>query len=172
MMGRSARVVGFFASFVTGFALIGGVLAQGNPVVGSDTSAGETVFTANCAACHQAQGTGIAAAFPPLVKHEPAIVGLDGGRKYIMDVLLFGTQGAITVQGNDYNGLMPAWGGPLTDQQIADVLNYVVTAWGNADLLPAKFAAFTPTEIKERRADALTSDQVYALRAALGLNGN
>lgn len=171
MLHRSVLPVRFLACLALAFALTGAVMAQGGPLVGSDTSAGEAVFTTDCVACHQAAGTGIPSAFPPLVKHVPAILGLDGGRKYIMDVLLFGTQGAITVEGTDYNGLMPAWG-HLTDQQISDVLDYVATAWGNADLLPDGFPAFTPDEIKARRADALTSDQVHASRADLGLDGN
>lgn len=171
MHARSFRLLAPFAALALVLVLAAPAMAQGDPLVGMDTSAGESVFTANCAACHQVGGTGIPAAFPPLVDHVPAILSLDGGRKYIKDVLLFGTQGAITVEGTDYNGLMPAWG-HLSDQQIADVLNYVATAWGNADKLPDGFLAFTPDEITARRADKLTSDQVHASRADLGLDGN
>jgi mono/diheme cytochrome c family protein len=45
--------------------------------------------------------------------------------------LLYGLQGAITVDGKPYNGMMPAWKGQLTDADIAAVATYVRKSWGN-----------------------------------------
>ena len=86
---------------------------------------GEAVFNANCAACHQVTGQGLPGAFPPLAGSD----FLQGNRREVMQAALFGLSGPITVNGNDYNGVMPSMGF-LTDQQLADTLTYVFNAWG------------------------------------------
>src|SRR5579862_9015504 len=94
----------------------------------ASADAGSRIYTANCAACHQAGGTGMAGAFPPLVGHVPELLKRADGRTYIGKVLLFGLEGAISVNGNNFAGAMPPWGG-LSDDDIAAVLNYVSNAW-------------------------------------------
>ena len=136
----------------------------------SDAGRGATVYAANCAACHQAGGTGLAGAFPPLAGHVPDILKPADGRIYIGKVLLFGLEGAITVNGGNYAGAMPSWQA-LSDNDIAAVLNYVSTAWDNAKSLPAGFKPFTADEIKALRTPELTSAAVYALRAATAGGG-
>ncbi len=165
-MIRSPRSLALAVSIL--LAIITLVAAQGAPIGEVDTSAGEAVFTANCAACHQATGAGIPAAFPPLAGHVPELLAVEGGRTYVMDVVSFGLTGGITVAGQSFNGMMPSWP-QLTDQQVADVLNYVATAWGNAEALPADFAAFTADEVTAVRADTLDMNAVYEKRGALGL---
>jgi mono/diheme cytochrome c family protein len=128
--------------------------------------AGSRVYTANCAACHQAGGTGMAGAFPPLAAHVPDLLKRPDGRSYIEKVLLFGLEGEISVNGNNFAGAMPAWGS-LSDEDIAGVLNYVSSAWDNSKTLPADFKPFTAEEIKSLRAPELTSAQVYALRSGI-----
>lgn len=134
----------------------------------ADLSAGEAVFVANCSSCHQATGQGIAGAFPTLVGHTPELATAEGGYEYLENLLLYGLQGEINVAGSAYNGVMPAWG-QLTDQELADVLNYAVTAWGNADAMPADYPAFTPENVAAQRDAGLDSVQVYDLRQTLGL---
>lgn len=94
----------------------------------AQAAAGKTVFDTQCAACHQADGTGIPGAFPPLAKNE--VIAADDPT-FITRVVLFGLTGKITVNGQDYNGAMPAWSAPLTDEQIADVLTYIRSSFGN-----------------------------------------
>ena len=130
------------------------------------TDAGSRVYAANCAACHQAGGTGMAGAFPPLAGHFPDLLKPADGRSYVGKVLLFGLEGAISVNGNAYDGAMPAWSG-LSDDDIAAVLNSVSNAWDNGKSLPQGFKPFTADEIKALRATQLTSDQVYALRSGV-----
>jgi mono/diheme cytochrome c family protein len=126
--------------------------------------AGSRVYAANCAACHQVGGTGVAGAFPPLAGHVSDLLKQTDDRTYIEKVLLFGLEGEISVNGNTFAGQMPPWN-TLSDDEIAAVLNYVSTAWDNGRSLPAGFKPVTSEEIKALRATPLTSAQVYALRS-------
>ena len=87
---------------------------------------GEAVYLANCAACHQPTGKGLTGAFPPLAGSD----FLKGDRKAVMSAALFGLSGPITVNGVDYNGVMPSLG-HLKDEDLAAALTYVFNAWGN-----------------------------------------
>ena len=87
---------------------------------------GEAAFLANCAACHQPNGQGLPGAFPPLAGSDY----LKGDRKQVMAAALFGLSGPITVNGVDYNGVMPSLG-HLTDADLAAALTYVFGSWGN-----------------------------------------
>jgi len=87
---------------------------------------GEAVYLANCAACHQPTGTGLAGAFPPLAGSD----FLKGDRKAVMGAALFGLSGPITVNGVEYNGVMPSLG-HLPDEDLAAALSYVFNSWGN-----------------------------------------
>jgi mono/diheme cytochrome c family protein len=126
--------------------------------------AGSRIYASNCAACHQAGGTGMADAFPPLAGHFPDLLKPADGRTYVGKVLLFGLEGQISVNGGNYAGTMPDWQA-LSDSDIAAVLNYVSNAWDNGKSLPAGFKPFTADEIKALRTPPLTSAAVYALRS-------
>ena len=134
------------------------------------TDAGSRVYATNCAVCHQAGGTGMTGAFPPLAGHVPDLLKQADGRAYVGKVLLFGLEGEINVNGNDFAGAMPAWSA-LSDDDIAAVLNYVGNAWDNGKLLPSGFNPFTADEIKVLRTPPLTSAAVYALRSGAAGGG-
>jgi len=87
---------------------------------------GEAVYLANCAACHQPTGVGLAGAFPPLADSD----FLKGDRKKVMAAAMFGLSGPITVNGVEYNGVMPSLG-HLPDEDLAAALTYVFGSWGN-----------------------------------------
>jgi nitrite reductase (NO-forming)/hydroxylamine reductase len=112
--------------------------------VGDIAAAGEAVFLANCAACHQPTGQGLPGAFPPLAQSDFLL----GNRQEVMQAALFGLSGPITVNGQDYNGVMPSMG-YLADEDLAAVLTYVFSAWGNTG-------------------SAVSVEEVAALRAELG----
>ena len=133
------------------------------PVV--DTAAGEAVLVANCSSCHQATGQGIPGAFPNLAGHVPELY--NASRDYLVNLQLYGLQGEIEVGGQTYNGVMPAWT-QLSDDDIANVLNYVSTAWGNEAQLQG-FQPYTAADIAPLRDAGLTSQDVYALRQELAL---
>jgi len=88
---------------------------------------GEAIFLANCSACHQPTGVGLPGAFPPLAGSD----FLKGDRKEVMSAALFGLSGPITVNGVEYNGVMPSLG-HLPDEDLAAALTYVFGSWGNS----------------------------------------
>jgi glucose/arabinose dehydrogenase/mono/diheme cytochrome c family protein len=87
---------------------------------------GRDIYAAKCAICHQVNGLGIPGVIPPLARSD----WLLQGRRDAIQAVLAGLQGPIVVNGVKYNGQMPAV--PLNDEEAADVLSYVNTAWGNA----------------------------------------
>lgn len=120
-----------------------------------------------CAGCHQANGQGIPGAFPPLAGHVAEILAKEGGRDYLILVLLYGLQGQIEVKGMKYNVVMPAFG-QLKDEEIAALLNHIATAWGD-DKKVKGFKPFTAEEVKKLRAKKLAPQQVLEERKKLGL---
>lgn len=86
---------------------------------------GQRVF-ANCVACHQAGGTGVPGVYPPLAD-SPSV---NGPPEILTRIVLHGLSGPLTVHGKTYNGEMPAWK-QLPDQQVAAVLTYVRSSFGN-----------------------------------------
>jgi nitrite reductase (NO-forming) len=87
---------------------------------------GKGVYAANCAACHQASGQGIPKAFPPLVRSDY----LNADKERAIRTVTGGLQGPVTVNGEKYNGVMPAW--TLSDEDVAAVLSYIYGSWGNS----------------------------------------
>ncbi|MFT5686936.1 MAG: mono/diheme cytochrome c family protein [Myxococcota bacterium] len=104
---------------------------------------GEQVYAQVCIACHQANGEGLPGAFPPLVASDWAV----GDPERPIKIILSGLQGPIEVKGTTYNSIMTPQGSILSDVEIANVLTYVRSTWGNA-------------------ADAVTAEQVTAVRTA------
>jgi cytochrome c oxidase cbb3-type subunit 2 len=92
-----------------------------------DAAKGRALFTAHCAACHQATGEGLPGTFPPL-KGNPAVNDPDATTH--IRVVLRGLQG-VKVAGIAYSSPMPPFAGALDDADIADVINYERGSWGN-----------------------------------------
>jgi ubiquinol-cytochrome c reductase cytochrome b subunit len=100
--------------------------AGGGTQAAGGADKGAAIYAQSCAGCHGAAGQGTPGVFPPLAKSE--YVADD---KKLIHALLYGLQGAVTVEGKTYNGMMPAWKGQLTDPDIAAVATYVRKSWGN-----------------------------------------
>ena len=96
---------------------------------------GKALFMKNCAACHQATGKGIPGAFPALAGSK----FVQGQGSEVATVLLKGRGG------------MPDFSDSLNDRDIATVLTFVRSNWGN-------------------KAGGLSEAEVVALRASLGLD--
>ena len=94
---------------------------------GYDAAKGKALFTANCAACHQGNGKGLPGAFPAL-KGNAAIN--DANPTTHIRAVLHGLQGA-NVGGVVYSSPMPAFGDTLSDADIANIINYERSSWGN-----------------------------------------
>jgi len=117
---------------------------------------GKQLFGAKCAACHQASGLGVSGVFPPLAGAEWVL----GSEKVLISILLHGVQGELEVKGNKYNGAMPAFGS-LADAEIAAVLSYVRSDWGN------QAAPVTAAAVAAQRAATQDQKAAYAGGAAL-----
>nr|WP_205318081.1 cytochrome c [Kordia sp. SMS9] len=86
---------------------------------------GEAVYNNVCVQCHLAKGEGVAKVYPPLA-----------GSDWLTDKVVesihsvkYGLKGEILVNGVKYRGIMSPLG--LSDKQVADVMNYTSTSWGN-----------------------------------------
>lgn len=92
-----------------------------------DAAKGQSLFTANCAACHQASGQGIPGAFPSLIGNTAVD---DADPTLHIQTVLHGAHGVV-VGGVKYNSAMPPFSGQLSDSDIADIVNFERSAWGN-----------------------------------------
>ena len=131
-------VVYLFVSEPFGYASLGdrrsvADLSGAAPVTAGAAVDGKAIFSAQCAACHQATGKGLPGVFPPLDGSE----WVQGGARTLANILLHGINGEISVAGAKYNGTMPAFS-QLGDAELAAVANYIRSNWSNhADSLPS-----------------------------------
>jgi nitrite reductase (NO-forming) len=114
--------------------------------------AGQALFAGTCSTCHQPNGEGMQGVFPPLAKSSV----LAANPKRIVDIMLHGLNGPVTVNGKDYNSTMPPMT-QLTDDEVANIGTYVLNSWGNPG------GRISKEEVAERRkapppADAATGE--------------
>lgn len=86
---------------------------------------GEAIYQDFCVQCHMSEGQGVPNAFPPLAKSDFLKNNLEQSLKGVK----YGMRGPIKVNGKSYDGVMAAQG--LDDEEVADVMNYVLSNWGN-----------------------------------------
>jgi mono/diheme cytochrome c family protein len=115
---------------------------------------GQQIFQ-RCAVCHQATGLGLPGSFPPLAGSEWATAA---NPAVAIRVVLHGLQGSVTVKGQKFNSAMPAYGTnqPLSDAEVAAVLTYVRSAWGNAA------SAVTPEQVAAERSATASRTTMWA----------
>ena len=86
---------------------------------------GEAIYANVCVQCHMAKGEGVANVFPPLANSD----WLKNKVTESIRSIKYGLQGEIIVNGKKYNGVMTPLG--LSDEEVADVMNYTSNTWGN-----------------------------------------
>lgn len=123
--------------------------------------AGESLFGAHCAVCHQAGGKGQDGLAPPLTEYPGKYSTVAQGRAQLTATVVHGMFGEIKVHDKSYNFKMPSFA-TMSDEELAQVLNYVVF-----DLNPPHGGAkpFTAAEIHAARAQPLDGAAVHAQRA-------
>lgn len=113
---------------------------------------GKGIYNRICAACHLGSGKGVPGNnIPPLAGSALA----QGDAAKPINIVLHGLKGPIVRNGVAINGQMAPWKDQLSDQEIADVLTYVRSAFGNTA------AAVTPDEVKTAREATASRTQAY-----------
>ena len=107
---------------------------------------GRKVYETVCGICHGIDGTGKPNQAPPLAGSEWVITG---GFHRLAQIPLVGLNGNLSVEGKDWNLNMAPMGAALSDADLAAVLTYIRTSWGN-------------------KAGPVSADDVKAVRAAVG----
>lgn len=97
-----------------------------NAVGEEEFAGGQKLYTQNCLACHNPEGTGAPGLYPPLAKTS----WVTGDKSRLIRVLLLGLSEPIEVNGETYNQEMPSYA-HLSNQQIAEVLTYIRNSFGN-----------------------------------------
>lgn len=110
-------------------------------IVKPKQSPGAVIYNNYCASCHKSDGKGIAGVFPPL-STTPRVLGR---KNELINVLLKGLSGPITVKGQKYDQEMPAFNF-LSNKEIALVSSYIRTQFGN------KASVVTEVEVSSVRA--------------------
>jgi mono/diheme cytochrome c family protein len=80
-----------------------------------------------CVACHQPTGAGLPMVFPPLTK-SPYV---SGSAERLVAIILKGNAGPFTVDGKNYNNIMPPQEAMLDDAKIASISTFVRASFGN-----------------------------------------
>ncbi len=86
---------------------------------------GPVIYKRTCNTCHQADGKGMQGAYPPLASSDYLLADKFRAIRQVLK----GSTNKITVNGTDFNGVMPPQ--PLNDSEIANVLTYVYHSFGN-----------------------------------------
>ncbi len=89
---------------------------------------GAKVYKGYCSTCHQANGQGLSTIYPPLAKSDWL---KNQPKEKVIESVIYGLKGAITVNGKKYNGVMNPLPSTYKDEDIAAVITYVYNSWGN-----------------------------------------
>ncbi len=112
---------------------------------GPDLARGKQVFETVCALCHGVNGEGKPGQAPPLAGSEWA----QGVPDRMIRIPLYGLSGPVNVKGQEFNLAMPAMGAALSPEDLAAVLTYIRTSWGN-------------------KASPITAEQIAAIKTKVG----
>ena len=104
---------------------------------------------------------------PPLRGHAVELFQADGGREYLAKFMLYGLRGEIDAGGRTYRGRHPVYKDRLSDEQIAAVLNHMLTSWQNDRHLGISQELYEPDDIAPLRQYPLSLEEVRELRPTL-----
>jgi mono/diheme cytochrome c family protein len=122
------------------------------------TPDGASLFTQNCAPCHQADASGTVGLAPPLKGEQWVKLGAE--RSYVLTVLINGLSGPIAVNGQRFSGSMPAFGPRLDDAVIASIATYLRSLQGTS-------VTYTDADVKAVRETPGSPPQTRALRTQI-----
>ena len=87
---------------------------------------GALLYETHCSSCHQAEGEGLAALIPPLA----GVDYLENNRDRLPCIIRYGISDTLTINGVVYGEKMEGIK-TLSEIEITNLLNFVVTSWGN-----------------------------------------
>lgn len=99
---------------------------------------GKALYEANCANCHQPDGSGLRQLYPPLAQSDFLVKH----REEMPCIIRNGMNGEIEVNGVMYHQLMKPYP-DMEDGDITNIINYIYNSWGN----PGGF--ISPDEVKQ-----------------------
>lgn len=99
-----------------------------DPELEASIERGSEIYADFCVTCHKGNGEGVAHTYPPLAKSD----FLMSNREKSIRGIKYGQQGEIVVNGVTYNNVMDPLG--LEDDEIADVMNFILNSWGNSSV--------------------------------------
>ncbi len=114
-----------FTGIIGLFVLFEGIWLYQKKPLEQSIADGEEIYNDFCIQCHLNTGEGVSGVFPPLAKSDFLVNNIEISIKG----LKYGMSGPIVVNGDEYDGVMEDQG--LDDDEIADVLNYILNSWGN-----------------------------------------
>ena len=114
-----------FTGIIGLFVLFEGIWLYQKKPLEQSIADGEEIYNDFCIQCHLNNGEGVSGVFPPLAKSDFLVNNIEISIKG----LKYGMSGPIVVNGEEYDGVMEDQG--LGDDEIADVLNYILNSWGN-----------------------------------------
>ena len=116
------------------------IVLQSQTGSSASTKNGKAIYERDCLTCHQADGGGVPRMNPPLIQTEY----VKGNKQRLIGIVLNGMNVPLEINGDSYENPMASHAF-LKDQQIADVLTYVRSSFGN------KSTAITAAEVKAVR---------------------
>ncbi|MGQ2934075.1 c-type cytochrome [Sphingopyxis sp.] len=131
-------------------------IAEATTLERRQAATGSALFAERCATCHQADGTGVDGAIPPLAGSP--FVGASPG--VIVQILLHGIEGPISVNGSDFDGHMPAFGSVLDDDQLARLATSVRGTWGPGGSISPGFVATERARTAQRTSPWHGGDEI------------
>ena len=127
---------GFIISYLTVVSCVFYWLYQ-DKALAESIERGSEIYADFCVTCHLEAGEGVEGTFPPLAKSDYLL----NNRKESIKGVKYGQRGPITVNGKLYDNTMMPLG--LEDEEVADVMNYILNSWGNSSDIMV-----TPEEVK------------------------
>jgi mono/diheme cytochrome c family protein len=123
---------------------------------GDASKPGAMIYLNNCAACHRPDGIGYELVFPRLAGN-PVVQAVNP--QSLVSIVLEGSQTPRTPRA-PAQFTMPSFAWRLSDKDVADVVNFIRTSWGNnAVLVSSADVAGTRKSLEHRRASTRAPKQ-------------
>ena len=127
----------------------GGVIEiQPKPIIDVFVKNGAKIYQAKCQGCHQSNGLGDGANYPPLGNSE----WVTGETAALSQIIMNGVMGPIEVDGRVWNGAMPSQAAGMTASDLAAVMTYIRNSFGNetGDVVSVEMGENAIAKYKER----------------------